>query len=281
MEAKLYSKDIYVNQELGYTLKIHYGFSKDCELHYHNYFEFFLTMSEGTVQLINGETQHIPPHALVFIRDRDVHGYTKEGKFSFINLAFNSSVVECLKEYFGDSMDALIDKEMPPTVILSDNDYHHIMKRLDSLMSLDVHEIKRKNTRMKLIITELISFFLEEDTSDLDNLAPHWLQNLMTILKEPEYFGKRLTDMSTITGKSTEHISRSFKKYLGITASEYQNEQRLIYAANLLINTNLSIIDICFESGFQNLSYFYRRFKKRFSESPQSFRSRSASALPV
>ncbi|SHH72406.1 helix-turn-helix domain-containing protein, partial [Clostridium grantii] len=44
------------------------------------------------------------------------------------------------------------------------------------------------------------------------------------------------------------------------------------YAKNLLTNTNMSILDISMESGFENLSHFYHLFKKNFQVTPAKFR---------
>ena len=84
-----------------------------------------------------------------------------------------------------------------------------------------------------------------------------------------------LSDMAAYTNKSREHISRSFKKYISLSVSEFMTVKRLNYSANLLLNTNLPVIDICFECGFQNLSWFYRKFKEKFSMTPLQFRHKA------
>ena len=78
--------------------------------------------------------------------------------------------------------------------------------------------------------------------------------------------------MVELSGKSQEHLSRSVKKYYGVTLSEFVNELRLNYAVNLITNTNLKITDICYESGFGNLASFYTLFQKSYGKSPKKFR---------
>lgn len=281
MEAELYKSDIYVGRECGYTLKIHYGYTEDCRLHYHDYFEFFLTMSGGTIHMINGEEQMLPAHALVLVRDRDIHGYTKGEEFSFVNLSFSREIAEGIRAYFGKDVDDLYNRKMPPTVILSDEEYAKVMRRLDGLMSLEINDSRAKTTEMKLILIDLISHFIKSKTEKSESTAPVWLTELTQILSKPTGFNLSLPDMSEISGKSVEHISRSFKKHLGMTASEFMNSCKLTYAANLLMNTNLSILEVCYESGFQNLSWFYRKFKERFGEAPLALRQGASNALPL
>ena len=50
------------------------------------------------------------------------------------------------------------------------------------------------------------------------------------------------------------------------------NNYRLTMASRLLISSSSSIIAISMESGFDNLSYFNRLFKKKYDMTPSEFR---------
>ena len=54
----------------------------------------------------------------------------------------------------------------------------------------------------------------------------------------------------------------------------YLNNQRLHRAAELLIYSNLSLLDICFKVGFDNPSYFHRLFKQFHGTTPSGYRRR-------
>lgn len=47
-----------------------------------------------------------------------------------------------------------------------------------------------------------------------------------------------------------------------------------LYSANMLITTNLSITDLCYECGFENASWFYSSFKKKYVLTPKEFRKK-------
>lgn len=272
MNALLYDSCNYVDSELGFTMRMNYSYTENFELHYHNYFEFFLTISDNVVHVINGEKQLLPAHSLVFIRPGDVHTYTKEGNYSFINVTFTIDTFEKLCLYLGKPTDRLSSNKMPPAVILDDRDFSRVMTRLNSLNTIDIHDKQKMRLRMKLILTEVLSFFVDNQIEKSDDAHPLWLIELAGFAQKAENINMTLDDMSKLTGKSREHISRSFKKYYGVTVSEFMTEHKLNYCANLLLNTNLSVIDICYESGFQNLSWFYRKFKDNFGVTPVDFR---------
>jgi len=71
---------------------------------------------------------------------------------------------------------------------------------------------------------------------------------------------------------STPAFCRYFKKRTKKTFTEYVNNLRIAHASKLLIETDLSITQICFECGYNNLSYFNRQFHKFKEMQPKEFR---------
>jgi AraC-like DNA-binding protein len=59
---------------------------------------------------------------------------------------------------------------------------------------------------------------------------------------------------------------------MGISYIHYLNDVRLAHARNLLVSTNLSILEIAQKSGFENASYFNRKFKDKYGITPRQAR---------
>lgn len=64
------------------------------------------------------------------------------------------------------------------------------------------------------------------------------------------------------------------KKHTKKTYTQIINEFRINYAGKLLMSTDKSIAEICFESGYNNVSYFNRKFKQLMALTPDGFRRR-------
>ena len=75
-----------------------------------------------------------------------------------------------------------------------------------------------------------------------------------------------------LTDKSREHVCRSMKKYMGMTVTEFINDLRLNFIANMLRNSNLSITAIIYESGFNNMSWAAELFKKKYNKTMREYR---------
>ena len=82
---------------------------------------------------------------------------------------------------------------------------------------------------------------------------------------------------AAIAGMSRNSFLRAFKAVAGMTWVDYLNHVRLIEGAHLLKETSLPIAEIAARVGYADQSYFDRRFKERFGQTPLCFRR---TALP-
>ena len=82
----------------------------------------------------------------------------------------------------------------------------------------------------------------------------------------------RLNDMAAMVGMTPTSFSRFFKQRCGKSLIEYVIEVRLGHASRMLIDTTMSVSEICYECGFQNISNFNRLFKASKCRTPKEFR---------
>lgn len=98
------------------------------------------------------------------------------------------------------------------------------------------------------------------------------------VQKVEEYINKnynkevRLQTLADIVGMTPTAFSRFFKLRTGKTISEYLIDIRLGYASRKLVDSSMSIFEVCYECGFNNVSNFNRIFKKKKGCSPKVFR---------
>jgi AraC-like DNA-binding protein/mannose-6-phosphate isomerase-like protein (cupin superfamily) len=81
-------------------------------------------------------------------------------------------------------------------------------------------------------------------------------------------------ELEKIAGIANLHpaaFCRFFKEKTGKSLSEYVNDMRIGYACRLIIDGKLSVSQISYESGFNNLSNFNRTFKKHTGFTPTNY----------
>jgi len=243
--------------------------------HFHDYYEVFL-VSDGTVyHTVNDKKTLLGKGDLVFIRAEDTHvlSYNEGNSFCIANLAFTAEICRKLFDYLEDACDVhkLLSSAQPPNVKLSLAETDKLLYTLQSINTASYTDPSEKILKMKSVLFNIFSKYFSR-YSVRENGFALWFDYLCDELKKPVVFQKSKLDMCAICGKSKEHISRTFKTNLGMTPSGFLNEIRLNYAANLLVNTNLSVLDVSLESGFDNLSWFYKKFNEKFGVTPKDFR---------
>jgi len=267
-----------IDQETGCLYRYVYGAMDIFNPHCHDFYEIFITINGNVTHFINNSVQVLPEGSLVLIRPDDIHGYlydSPESKnTSYVNLTFTRETTENLFEYLADiqEKEKLLFCDMPPVITLNKTQKKRLLSQLSELNLLNHHDKKALKLRMRAILAEIFVLFFFNVPINSQNDMPTWLSVMMQEMEQPSNFIAGMERMIELSGKSREHIARSLKKYYGTTSSDYINELRLNYAANLLKHTNTSVIDICFTCGFQNISYFYKMFKNKYSLSPSKFR---------
>jgi AraC family transcriptional regulator len=81
-----------------------------------------------------------------------------------------------------------------------------------------------------------------------------------------------LADMAAVTGLSTSHFSRTFKRSMGESPHRFVLQQRVQHAKELLVSLNLRMIDIALASGFKTQQHFSRIFREVCGLSPTEYR---------
>jgi AraC-like DNA-binding protein len=83
-----------------------------------------------------------------------------------------------------------------------------------------------------------------------------------------------LKQLAELVNMAEGSLCRFFKENMGITLFEYLNHIKTDFACKLLMDMDLSIMEVCFDSGFNNLSHFNKQFRKASGISPSEYRKK-------
>lgn len=84
-----------------------------------------------------------------------------------------------------------------------------------------------------------------------------------------------LDEMAKRAAMSPTYFSYMFKVLMGQPFTQYVNDIRIRKALDLLRMSDMSVMEICLETGFNNVSHFTRMFKKITGVSPMKYRKQS------
>ena len=91
----------------------------------------------------------------------------------------------------------------------------------------------------------------------LTEMVGNWNEN-----RKVSYYAE-LCDMSET------NFRRLFGEYMGMSPIDYRNDIRLVNAKAMLQSGEYNVSEVAFESGFSNLSFFIRLYKKKYGHTPK------------
>ncbi|RYY30203.1 MAG: AraC family transcriptional regulator [Chitinophagaceae bacterium] len=81
-----------------------------------------------------------------------------------------------------------------------------------------------------------------------------------------------LADIASRVNMSEEYFSRFFSKTMKKPFFEFLNEFKINKACKLLLETDKQVSEVCYQSGFESIPFFYRQFKKFKNCQPKNYR---------
>ncbi|WP_162515259.1 helix-turn-helix domain-containing protein [Paenibacillus pinistramenti] len=255
--------------------------------HTHDFYEFFI-LSEGSCRhIVNGYTQLLKAGSLVLIRPADIHRYERDGQGDcrFLNVACRSSLVQEAFAYLNEQAfkEELLLASEPPVALLSQLETLEFINHFERILLLSTLDKSKARLYARSVLVDILTrHFLQPGSAERQTEIPLWLEQALSKMQLKENLSGGLQTLYRLSGRSVGHVNRAFRQYLHQTPTEYLNQLKLKAARNLLLNTELRVVEIALESGFENVSHFYHQFKKFYNQAPLDFRKNAhAHAAPA
>ncbi|NNK71897.1 MAG: helix-turn-helix domain-containing protein, partial [Flavobacteriaceae bacterium] len=97
--------------------------------------------------------------------------------------------------------------------------------------------------------------------------------DLEEVMLENFLYNLKVEEFAKLCGRSLSAFKRDFKTIFKTTPSRWIKARRLEYAKTLLLESDLNINQITYDSGFMNSSHFIKSFKEKYALPPRQYRS--------
>ncbi|HBE9444196.1 TPA: helix-turn-helix transcriptional regulator [Clostridioides difficile] len=128
-----------------------------------------------------------------------------------------------------------------------------------------------------LIFYELLEIHKTKNEKTLTSDSKINIDNIAEMMKyiEENYAQTTLREVAKKFHFHPNYLSTLIKKTTGKSFKDIIHEQRLKKATTLLKSTDMSIEDISIEVGYNNQTFFYKKFKETYSLTPKKYRIKS------
>lgn len=254
--------------------------------HIHPEFELnYLENAAGAIRIVGDSVEEVGDLDLLLVAGGTKHAYSNhkckfEGTIeitiqfhrSLFDSVINKRHFKTIKNMFENAAHGLIfsrqmiDRIRPELKMLSNDvpdSFRNFLRLIEILKILSLDAAARR-----LNTSNNISDFRDRDNDRLETI--------MLYLHENYQRPVTLTDVANLINTSESSLTRFLKKWTGKTFIDYLNDIRVSEAVSRLIDTSDTVSEICYKSGFNNLSNFNRIFRKKKGLTPSEYRERYA-----
>ncbi len=251
--------------------------------HWHEEVEFILIKAGSVFVQAGSSNIQLRAGQVAFINSQEIHRFTPpdHGISQFYAIVFtlqflNSCCSDAIQQHI---LQPLLDGSCNfPFILRQEEPWHkELSYHTSSIIDLYDQRTPFMETAIKGHLY-FILFYLASNNQIMHNPVAsrddrlNRIKTVLSYIEENYKHSIRLSELSSLVSMSDTHFCRYFHKLAGRTPIEYINEYRINQAVKLLQNTNLSIIDIAFDVGFQNVSYFIKVFRNYKFLTPYQFR---------
>lgn len=249
--------------------------------HWHHAIELVYPLTNSYTVTVNDQEYRIEERDILFIAGGDIHSFnTSHNPGSRYFIQFDISTLDVFGQIHNFS------PFLSMTQLISAKNNSQLHHQLEMQIMEIMKESEQKffaynlslNARVFDILVLLSRNVLTNDTlltSSNYNKKFYVLEKLNTALQyiEENYQNNiTLKEASAAIGFSEHHFSRVFKEMTGHNFHTYVNSRRVKKAEKLLINHDLSIIELATRAGFNSIATFNRIFKKVRGCTPMEYK---------
>ncbi|WP_343208038.1 AraC family transcriptional regulator [Anaerolentibacter hominis] len=252
--------------------------------HNHNFVEVSYVCHGEITHVIEGEPVTIREGELLFLNQHITHEILEAGEK---DVAINFMI---LPEFFDTALGMVGPENILADFLVnalrekngvSQYLYFQVSENLQiqNLMENITYSLiynQGNDSRVNQITMGLLFLYLLNETRNMKsgNSRPYENMIAMTALKyiREHYRDASLGQLCSMLGQTMPTLSRLISRETGYTFKELLQKQRMARAAEYLVETDLPVNHIVTAVGYENNSYFYRRFLECFGLTPKEYR---------
>lgn len=265
---KIYSKT--TDFDLHYT---HRGYP---HVHTHSFWEFMI-VTEGTyLHHINSASSFLTKNTVQMIRPSDMHSNSAiSSQKSIINLVVSSEKLKQQLDLFDTTAyETLLNQKEEIKFTITDEECQAYLQKTLEAQRTKGNELQYRYRILQIfqtLIQDLIYHHFIKLKEEENPSIPEHIQQIITLLNNQEHFHLPITEIAKKTSYSYVHISRSFKKYMNVSISDYYLAIKLNYGRRLL-ESGVSVASAAEQTGYSSQSHFNTAFKKFYNVSPTQYK---------
>lgn len=253
--------------------------------HVHSWVEINYMYSGSCEQIINGKSLILHTGEIILIDCETVHaiGYTGENDIminllipkDYLNNTFLSrlSSDSLISRFFINAMNSKTDHKN--YIVFHSSHSRRLPVFMNEFLceyySPSINSAEILDNLFSLVVSELVNVFGHDMSKNLDNPGSF---SIIPVLKymESNYQTSTLEKTADFFNINPNYLTTLLKRQTGHSYKELILMSKMKAAQKLLSGTNLSVRDVAHNVGYDNLTFFYRKFQEFYHCTPNEYR---------
>lgn len=273
-----------IGEDASFVTRVHTTPNFEVPWHQHPEFELIFISEGAGLSFIGNSVEEFEPGDVFFIGSNVPHTFQKSGE-----LITSAVVIHFLENFWGDGMltipeskwlmhvlnnakhglkiTGVTKEKLRPIIkeLVTAKGFWRIVKLCECLALLS------ETDEYKPVSTQEIKVMNHSDKERMERIVQYTMDNFKESI--------RLETIASIACMSPHAFCSYFKKRTRKTYIDFLNEIRIGYACKLLLTTEMNILAICFDSGFNNVANFNRQFLKVKQIKPSVYRRENSRSI--
>lgn len=253
-------------------------------LHWHEEMELIYVKKGKGMITVNLTPFSVEKGSIILVLPGQLHGIQREAwnQMEYENIIFHPGILmsrqldSCSSEFLLPLFSG--KKSVPAHFAPGMPGYEALAQILDTCDRIGAEKPLGYAFAIKAQLNQL--FFLLESrfqTGEPSSQNSKQLERMKPVLKYIEHHYSEhiiIEEMAKLIACSPSHFMRSFKEVFQCSFVTYLKEYRLSMSTRLLAGSDLPILTVAENVGFDNLSYFNRSFKEKYGMTPGQYRKK-------
>ncbi|CDG18628.1 helix-turn-helix transcriptional regulator [Xenorhabdus doucetiae] len=238
----------------------------------------------GLYILLDGEmvwkdcinSYHIKSHEILFTHPGSYTAKTHTESCQLLWLPLHMDFLRSFLKRFGPLLSKIERQEFPAYRLIPFRQFPLLTESIRGLANLLAHDSPPALVQLRVEELLLLLSLGQQGAllmSILRKLSNRQVERLQTFMEAHYLKEWKLNDFAREFGMGLTSFKELFNSVYGTSPKAWISEQRILYAHQLLLNSEMSIADISLESGFSSQSYFTQSYRRRFGGTPNRARA--------
>ena len=247
-----------------------FSYPNDPELdsiHIHDNYEIYVHVKGNSAFLVGDRVYPLKRGDVILTRPGDVHVFIVNER------GVTDHFCMWLAPACGSQLLPFTQKDgFRPHLTFSDETGDRLISLMERITDRDAppEELEKISLLLRIALTLANQ---TENAAVESELLPEEMQAIIRYIDGTFRQIEGVGDIAAHFNISTSTLNRRFRQYIHVSPGEFVNAKRLSFAKKLL-DSGATVTESCMQSGFSDCSYFISVFKKKFGETPYTYKRR-------